>query len=267
MAVDAIAGSRECYSPRSGGVAVASGGEMGAAVLACLLGAAFSVVVWRRWWRSRRPAFAAWGAGLAIFAAAALTQAWGEAFGFSVPLFRAFYLLGGVLGVIYLALGTTFLMAPARVARAAAAVLIALTLVLAVDAALVPVNASKLSTSKGVLGGALIGHGTPLFVAAVLFNILGTLVLAGGSAFSAYRFIRSSAGIDRVICNVLLTVGALVVALGFSLAKTVGGSLSELGVFESVGSAIMFAGFLSLGRFGAVAPAASRSAASAAIED
>jgi len=240
---------------------------MDAAVVACLLGAAFSAVVWSRWWRSRRLAFAAWGIGLAIFAAAAFTQALGQANGFSVPLFRAFYLLGGVLGVVYLALGTTFLMAPARVAKACAAVLVVLTLVLAADAAVVPVNASKLTTSAGVLGGALVGHGTPLFVAAVAFNILGTLVLAGGSAYSALRFIQSRAGIDRVLCNVLLTVGALLVALGFSLAKTVGGSLTQLGVFESVGAAIMFAGFLSLGRFGATAPASPRAVVTAAAEE
>jgi hypothetical protein len=240
---------------------------MGAAVVACLLGAAFSVVVWGRWRRSRRPAFAAWGTGLAIFAVAALTQALGQAYGFSVPLFRAFYLLGGVLGVIYLALGTTFLLAPARVGKVCAAVLLLLTLALAVDAAVVPVDASKLTTTAGVLGGALVGHGTPLFVAAVFFNILGTLVLAGGSAYSAVRFIQSRAGFDRVLCNVLLTVGALVVALGFSLAKTVGGSLTQLGVLESIGAAVMFAGFLSLGRFGASAPVRTRAVATPAAED
>jgi len=243
------------------------GENMGAAVVACLLGAAFSAVVWGRWWRSRRPAFAAWGSGLAIFAAAALTQALGQAYGFSVPLFRAFYLLGGVLGVIYLALGTAFLLLPARVGRICAAVLVALTLLLAVDAALVPVDAAKLNTSAGVLGGALAGHGTPLFVAAVTFNILGTLVLAGGSAYSALRFIQSRAGFDRVLCNVLLTVGALLVALGFSLAKTVGGNLGELGVFESVGAAIMFAGFLSLGHVGAPAPTPARQVTAPAGED
>jgi hypothetical protein len=240
---------------------------MGTALAACLLAAAFSAVVWGRWWGSRRPAFAAWGTGLAIFAAAALTQVLGEAYGFSVPLFRAFYLLGGVLGVIYLALGTTFLLTPAKVARACAAVLVVLTLLLAVDVAVVPVDASKLTSTAGVLGGALVGHGTPIFVAAVVFNILGTLVLAGGSAYSAIAFIRSRATIDRVVCNVLLTIGALVVALGFSLAKTVGGSFTELGAAEAIGAAIMFAGFLSLGRFGATQPAQKQAVAGAAGED
>lgn len=253
--------------PCPSGRAIERGEKMDAAIVACLLGSAFSAVVWGRWWTSRRPAFAAWGTGLAIFAAAAFTQALGEANGFSVPLFRAFYLLGGVLGVIYLALGTAFLLTPPRVGRICAAVLVGLTVALSVDAALVPVNSAKLNTSAGVLGGALVGHGTPLFVAAVTFNILGTLVLAGGSAYSAVRFIQSRAGIDRVLCNVLLTVGALLVALGFSLAKTVGGSLSELGIFESFGAAIMFAGFLSLGRVGVGSPARPTAAAATTAEE
>jgi hypothetical protein len=171
-----------------------------------------------------------------------------------VPLFRAFYLLGGVLGVIYLALGTVFLLAPARIARASAAVLLVLTAVVAVDAALVPVDASRLHSTAGVLGEAVTGQGNPLYVAAVLFNIVGTVVLCGGSALSAWRFARTRAGFDRVVCNVLLTAGALLIAAGFSAAKSVGGSLSTLGVYEAVGIAVMFAGFLSLGRVGRTTP-------------
>jgi hypothetical protein len=225
-----------------------------ASALAAALAAAFGVVVIGRWRRSRRPAFAAWAAGLLVFAAAALTQALGEHGGFSVPLFRAFYLLGGVLGVIYLALGTVFLLAPPRVARASAAVLLALTILVAVDAIFVPVDAARLGTASGVLGEAITGHGNPLYVGAVVFNIIGTVVLCGGSAWSAWMFARTRAGLDRVVCNVLLTAGALLVASGFSAAKSVGGSLSTLGVYEAVGIAVMFAGFLSLGRVGRTVP-------------
>ncbi|HEV7680142.1 MAG TPA: hypothetical protein VGQ42_16395 [Candidatus Dormibacteraeota bacterium] len=225
-----------------------------ASALAAALAAAFGVVVLDRWRRSRRAAFAAWSAGLFIFAAAALTQAIGQAGGFSVPLFRAFYLLGGVLGVIYLALGTVFLVAPPRVGRACAAVLLLLTVLIAVDAAFVPVDAAKLTSNAGILGDAVAGHGNPIYVAAVVFNILGTLVLCGGSAWSAWRFARTRAGLDRVVCNVLLTAGALAIAAGFSAAKATGGSLSTLGVYEAAGIAVMFAGFLSLGRVGRSLP-------------
>ncbi len=181
-------------------------------------------------------------------------QAIGERSGFSAPLFRAFYLLGGVLGVIYLALGTVFLLAPARVARACALVLVVLTVLLAVDAAVVPIDLGRLSASATPRLSDAVG-GWPLVAAAVVFNIVGTLVLCGGSAWSAWRFTRERSGIDRVVCNLLLTAGGLVVAAGFSALK-VGATLrfSTLGIYEAVGIAVMFAGFLALGRVGRKAP-------------
>lgn len=222
------------------------------AAVASALGAAFAVVVASRYLASRRPAFAVWALGLLIFAAAAGFQAAGEARGFDQVTFRGFYLLGGVLGVIYLALGTVFLLAPRRVAWTCAAVLAVVTIALAVDAAVIPVDQAQLGRASGVLGDA-IQKGTLLFIGVVLLNIVGTVVLVGGSLWSAYRFARSRAGVDRVVCNVLLTVGALVVAAGFSVAKTKGlgvSSLETLGAFEAIGIAVMFGGFLSLGRIG-----------------
>ncbi|MBJ7595701.1 MAG: hypothetical protein JF886_12730 [Candidatus Dormibacteraeota bacterium] len=219
-----------------------------AAILASVISAIFAWVVFTRFTRTGRPAFAAWTAGLLIFAAAAACQAIGERIGFNAPLFRAFYLLGGVLGVIWLSMGTLFLLAPARGARIATLILAALTLLISVDAAVVQVDAARLSSTSGVLGDA-ISHGSPLQLGAVVLNIVGTLILVGGSAWSAYRLLRDHGGADRVICNVLLTIGAFVIAAGFSAAKIAGGSLDTLGVYEAIGIAVMFVGFLSIGRF------------------
>lgn len=219
-----------------------------AAIAASAVSAIFAWVVFTRFTLTGRPAFAAWTTGLVIFAAAAACQAIGEHAGFNAPLFRAFYLLGGVLGVIWLSMGTLFLLAPPRVARTAVLVLAALTLVLAVDAAIVQVDTSRLNSAAGVLGEA-ISNGSPLQLGAVVLNILGTLILVGGSAWSAYRLIRDHGGADRVICNVLLTIGAFVIAAGFSAAKIAGGSLDTLGIYETIGIVVMFAGFLSIGRF------------------
>jgi hypothetical protein len=218
-----------------------------AAIVASAVSVVFAWVVFTRYTLSGRPAFAAWTCGLLIFAAAAACQAIGEHSGFNAPLFRAFYLLGGVLGVIWLSMGTLFLLAPLRVARAAALVLVVVTLALAVDAAVVPVDGARLGTAAGVLGDAL-SRGSPLQLGAVILNIVGTLILVGGSAWSAYRLLRHRGGADRVVCNVLLTIGALVIAAGFSAAKISGASLDSLGVYEAIGIVVMFVGFLSLGR-------------------
>ncbi len=224
--------------------------------LAALLSFLFALVVAARWLRSHRPSFAFWTLGLLIFAAAAAAQSLGETQGFQdhVLLFRLFYLLGGALGVIYLALGTLYLLVPRRVADLSAVVVAALTAVVAVDAFMAPVNAASLATPCGVFGGAF-SSVAPVALAAVVFNIVGTVVFAGGAAWSGWRFLRERVHLDRIVCNVLLTAGALVIAAGFSAAKISNatghctlGSTDYLGGYEAVGMAVMFAGFLSLGR-------------------
>ena len=220
-----------------------------AAIVASAISVVFAWVVFTRFTLTGRPAFAAWTVGLLIFAAASACQAAGERIGFGAPLFRAFYLLGGVLGVIWLSMGTLFLLAPRRVARGATLALALVTVVLAVAAVTVNVDTAKLSSPAGVLGDA-ISHGSLLQLGAIVLNILGTLILVGGSAWSAYRLVRDHGGADRVVCNVLLTAGAFVIAAGFSAAKIGGGSLDTLGIYEAAGIAVMFVGFLSLGRLG-----------------
>ena len=222
---------------------------MSLALIASLVSSVFGAVVCARWVGSHRGAFGAWTVGLFVFALAAAFQAVGEARGFTDFTFRAFYLLGGVLGVAYLALGTVFLMAPRRVAWAATAVLVVVSVASTVSAATVAVDPAKLSSASGILGEA-IQKGTLLHAAAVILNIVGSLALIGGSAWSAWRFIRGHAPLDRVVCNVLLTAGAFVIAAGFSAAKVAGGSLDTLGGYEAAGITVMFLGFLSLGRLG-----------------
>jgi hypothetical protein len=229
--------------------------------LAALLSLLFAMVVGARWLRSRRPAFFFWGLGLLIFAAAAASQSLGESRGFAsnVLLFQLFYLLGGALGVIYLALGTLYLLAPRRVADISALVLLAFTVLVAVDAFVAPIDRSQLASPCGVLGKAY-SSAAPITAAVIAFNIVGTLVFVGGAAWSAWRFIRDRAGFDRIVCNVLLTAGGLVIAYGFSAAKITSAgtcsvtSLDFLGAYETIGVALMFAGFLALGRVRASIP-------------
>jgi hypothetical protein len=79
-------------------------------------------------------------------------------------------------------------------------------------------------------------------IAAAVGNVVGTVVLAGGAGYSAYRTWRAGLPRNLTIGNVLILAGALVVA---AIA-----SLTRLGYYElfyagqAAGVAIIFAGFL-----------------------
>ena len=78
------------------------------AFAAALLTSGSPACSWR--WRERRqPQFAAWAAGLAAFAAASAALAWGAASGWSDPVFRAYYLFGGLLTAALLGVGSLLL--------------------------------------------------------------------------------------------------------------------------------------------------------------
>lgn len=75
---------------------------------AAIVAGAFAVALVRRYLIRGRVnrALVHWAISLAMFCLAAASLAWGEAYGWSSAWFRAYYLLGGVLVVPWLALGT-----------------------------------------------------------------------------------------------------------------------------------------------------------------
>lgn len=75
---------------------------------AAVVAGAFAVALVRRYLLRGRVnrALVYWAISLAMFCLAAASLAWGEAYGWSSAWFRAYYLLGGVLVVPWLALGT-----------------------------------------------------------------------------------------------------------------------------------------------------------------
>ena len=89
-------------------------GDMGAAsafsAAAVLVACAFAGATFERWLARRRRHDLAWATSMALFAAGALAYFFGVALGWRPWSFKAFYLLGGVLTVPVLALGTIYLL-------------------------------------------------------------------------------------------------------------------------------------------------------------
>ena len=74
-----------------------------------------------------------------------------------------------------------------------------------------------------------------------IFNIYGTLGLAGGAIYSAWLFFRKRTLYHRMIGNVLIATGALAPALGGTLSKA--GFPYAVQVSNLIGIVIIYAGF------------------------
>src|SRR6476661_7953975 len=89
----------------------------GLAFVATAIATVFAQATGVRWSRSRAPHQGAWTIALALFALASAALATGSSTGWDNGTFRVFYLLGAVVNVPWLAMGTVYLLARERTAR------------------------------------------------------------------------------------------------------------------------------------------------------
>lgn len=202
----------------------------------------FSLALFRRWRRSRRPYLRSWALSLLFFAAGAGCLWYGTAFGWSEPVFRGYYICGALLSVPWLAMGEIELLARPTVAR----VVLAFLVLFSIDAA-ITVGASSF-VADATISGYTAPHGSDVFgalprVLVVLSNAVGTLVVVGGTLWSGWRA-RGQGAAARIRFR-----GTLVIALGVLVAAT-GGALTFLSAEDSqaatlaAGVTIMYAGFV-----------------------
>jgi hypothetical protein len=224
----------------------------GLAFLATAVATLFAEATFKRWRQGRRPHEAAWTVALALFALASAALATGASTGWDRGVFRAFYLLGAVLNVPWLALGTVYLLFGERAGRRVRAVLLFAS-GLAVGVMLTA------PVSGDVAGSATIPVGKEVFgvfprVLAGVGSGLGALVVFGGAAWSAVRFARaarSRGGAPRVgpppgrmaVANALIALGTLVLSGGGTLQGVLGHD-EAFTVSLASGIAVVYAGFL-----------------------
>jgi hypothetical protein len=196
----------------------------------------------------------AWGLALLFYAVAAFAEVVGSISGWNDVEFRIYYLFGGILLVPWLALGTALLLLRAQGAGWARSGYIGFVVVITL-LGLVAIATAGLH--GGFINGTRIPDNCAMYcprehgyafgnilavIAAAVGNVVGTVVLAGGAGYSAYRTWRAGLPRNLTIGNVLILAGALVVA---AIA-----SLTRLGYYElfyagqAAGVAIIFAGFL-----------------------
>jgi hypothetical protein len=206
----------------------------------------FSWLLATQYRAKRRPNLLAWSVALGMFSLASAAAAYGSLFGWSPLVFRIYYLFGAILNVPTLALGTLYLLAPRRVADAAALVLVCSSAVAAAIVLSADLTTAGLDTEGIPRGSEVLSEGVRLL--SRYFSIIGFLIVVGGALWSAARLARQSQPqLKRLAsANLLIALGTTVVAGASELARVATGSVEDLyfavGLF--VGVSIMFAGFL-----------------------
>ena len=225
----------------------------GLAFLATAVATLFAEATFKRWRQKRRPHEAAWTVALALFALASAALATGASTGWDRGVFRVFYLLGAVLNVPWLALGTVYLLMGERAGRRVRAVLVFVSGLATGVLLTAPM-------SGDVTGSATIPVGKEVFgvfprVLAGVGSGLGALVVFGGAVWSAVRFARAARGraaAPRVggpapgrmaAANALIAFGTLVLSGGGTLQGVLGHD-EAFTLTLATGITVIYAGFL-----------------------
>ena len=207
-------------------------------LIAGAVGGAFAAVVARQYLGRRKPYQAIWGVALAMFAAAALFETAGEAFGWSDATYKGYYLFGGLLNVAWLGLGALLLQVPVRAGRIATIAMVVVSFVALVSVLVAHTDPQLLKAQVPARGVIDVPVVLPLIT-----NLGGSILLIGGAAWSAWKAARSGAPRNRVLGLAVLAAGAFVVAGGHSYAQTKGVYAAQP-ISEALGIVAMFVGYL-----------------------
>jgi hypothetical protein len=203
----------------------------------------------------------AWSIALLFYAVAAFPEVTGALGGWNEAGYRVYYLFGAVLLVPWLALGTAELLLGTSAGRSDPgkrqalwgyrAFVAGISLLGIGAVALAPLHAGHLADAQGAPinctmwckseSGYVLANGLSALSAAI-GNIAGTLVLAGGAAYSAYRAYRAGVHRNIPVGNILIVAGALIPAAAASLTRAGVYELFYAG--QAAGIAIIFGGFL-----------------------
>jgi hypothetical protein len=215
---------------------------VGLAFVAVVVSSLFAQSMLVRYTAGHQPQHRAWGIALAMFALASVALASGTATGWDNGTFRVFYLLGAVLNVPWLAMGTVYLLAGSPVARRvhwglvlfsgfAAGVLL--------SCPMDTVHGTAIPVGKDVFGA------LPRVLAAVGSGV-AAVVIIGGALVSAWRFLRKPSVADHgrlAGANGLIALGTLVLSSG-GLVQGVVGHDEAFALSLAVGISIVYVGFV-----------------------
>jgi hypothetical protein len=215
----------------------------GLAFLATAVATLFAQATGVRYSRTKSPQQGAWTFALALFALASAALATAESTGWDRGTFRAFYLLGAVLNVPWLALGTIYLLSGRRIGDRVRAGLVLFT-----GFAIGVMLAAPIHGVIAPQGGIPVGKDhfgvLPRVIAGVGSGV-GAVVVFVGAAYSAVRFARRRTPGSGYLAagNALIALGTLVLSSGGLLQGVVGQDEAFV-ISLALGIVVVYSGFV-----------------------
>lgn len=191
-------------------------------------------------WRKKKEAWHIfwWMLGVFFYGAGTVTESINTLAGFSVANFRAWYILGALLGGAPLAQGTVYLLLKRRVANILTVVLVSIAVTAAVLVILSPVHPELIKNNRmsgKILEWKFVRYITPFI------NLYAFIFLVGGAIYSAAHYSKHHSYKNRFLGNVCIAIGGLLPGIGGSFTKF--GYVEVLYVTELVGLCFIYAGY------------------------
>jgi hypothetical protein len=194
---------------------------------------------WFAWKAKGKPTYILWWLlGVVFYGLGTLTESWVGLFGWNEVVFKAWYILGALLGGFPLAQGSVYLLLRQKVAHVLSAIFVVIILVTAVLVALSPVLYELVEPTR--LTGKVLAWREVRLVTPFI-NIYAFIFLVGGAAWSSYRYSRERIYRNRFIGNLLIAIGGLLPGIGGSFTKF--GYTEVLYVTELLGIICIYLGY------------------------
>lgn len=179
-----------------------------------------------------------WGLGIITYGAGTLVEALTTLVGWQEILFKAWYILGALLGGAPLALGTVYLLVGRKAGNLAVAALLTVVGVTSIFVILSPINIALVDPH--VPNGKVLVWQSVRYVSPFI-NTFAALFLIGGAIYSAIYWLRKGHAFNRFVGNVLIAAGAILPGIGGFLSRM--GHTEALYVGELVGIILIWFGY------------------------
>lgn len=236
-------------------VIVASADQINAtfAGTAALVAIAFALITFDRWHIRGQAHELVWTIAMILFAAGSLALWWAEVTGWTLFVFKIFFVTGAVLNVAWLALGTIYLLTGNKIGDQVRAYLTCLS---AFAVGVILMAPAKREIVDGEFPSARELFGVLPRVLAAVGSGVPALIIIFGALWSIFRVIRKttptiSGSNERIVLhpkrlalgNVLIATGTLVLSASGLVAGRLGKDRG-FAVTLLIGLCILFAGFL-----------------------